>query len=644
MTAAVHPPVHLAFAAQARRVPDAVAVEAGGVAVTYAALDARARALAARLAALGVGPETRVGVCMERSAEMVAALLAVLGAGGAYLPLDPAYPAERLAFMLADSAVPVLLTQERLRARLPEFAGEVVAVDTPHPPAPSPTRGEGENDTAGAEGEAAVAGCPLSPVTCPLSLAYVIYTSGSTGRPKGVMVPHGALAAHMAWMGREFPLEAGDRVLQKTPFSFDASVWEFWAPLLAGATLVMAPPGAERDPAGLVRLAARERATVLQAVPTLLRAMLEAGGMEECRALRRLFCGGEALPAELAERARAATGAEVVNLYGPTEVCIDATWHRHGGGAGATVPIGRAVDAVRAHVLDGGGEPAAEGELYLGGAQTARGYLGRPELTAERFVPDPLSGEPGARLYRTGDRVRALPDGALEWLERLDGQVKVRGFRIELGEVEAALLRCPGVREAAATVRRYGPGDARLVGYAVPRDRAPLAPAALRRALAAELPEHLVPSAVVVLETLPLSPGGKLDRAALPAPALAGSAEYVAPRTATEAALAEIWREVLRLETVGAADHFFDLGGHSLLATQVASRVRARLGVEIAIQQLFDTPTLAALAAFLDGTGEARLAALLADIEGLSDEEAGALYLAESALLADASSPREARP
>ncbi|HEU0079364.1 MAG TPA: non-ribosomal peptide synthetase [Longimicrobiaceae bacterium] len=644
MSAAAHPPVHRAFGAQARRTPGAVAVEAGGVPVSYAELDARADALAARLAGLGVGPETRVGICMERSAEMVVALLAVLRAGGAYVPLDPSYPAERLAYMLADSAVPVLLTQERLRGRLPEFGGEIVALDTPHPPAPSPTRGEGEHD--GVEDADALSHSRTFALShSPSHLAYVIYTSGSTGRPKGVMVPHGALASHMAWMGRDLPLAAGDRVLQKTPFSFDASVWEFWAPLLGGATLVMAPPGAERDPAGLVRLAARERVTVLQVVPTLLRAMLEAGGLEECRALRLLFCGGEALTAELAERARAATGAEVVNLYGPTETCIQATWHRHGGGgAEGMVPIGRAVDGVRAHVLDDAGAAAAEGELYLGGVQVARGYLGRPEGTAASFVPDPFSGEAGARLYRTGDRVRVLPGGALEWLGRLDGQEKVRGFRVEPGEVEAALLRCPGVREAAAAVRRSGPGDARLVGYAVPREGVPLAPAELRRALAAELPAHLVPSAVVVLDRLPLTPGGKLDRAALPAPEPAGTGGYVAPRTPTEERLAEIWREVLRVDRVGAGDHFFDLGGHSLLATQVASRVRVRMGVEVAIQQLFDTPTLAAMAAFLDRAEEARVAALLAEIEGLSDEEAGALYLAESALHADDAPAREARP
>ncbi|HEX2189531.1 MAG TPA: amino acid adenylation domain-containing protein, partial [Longimicrobiaceae bacterium] len=397
-------PVHRAFEAQARRTPSAVALESAGAAVTYAELDARAALLAAELRGGGVGPEVRVGVRLERSPELVAALLGVLKAGGAYVPLDPGYPEERLAFMAADSGAALVLD------------------GTPLPPAPSPARAEGENGAG------------------PDDLAYVIYTSGSTGTPKGVMVPHGALASHMAWMQREFPLGPGDRVLQKTPFSFDASVWEFWAPLLAGATLVLAPPGAERDPAGLARLAARERVTVLQAVPTLLRAVLEAGGLERCAALRRLFCGGEALTAELAERARSATGAEVVNLYGPTETCIDATFHRYDGAAGATVPIGRATDGVRAYVLDGAGEPAADGELFLGGAQVARGYLGRPELTAERFVPDPFAGEPGARMYRSGDRARGLATGELEFAGRRDDQVKVRGFRVELGEVEAAHL------------------------------------------------------------------------------------------------------------------------------------------------------------------------------------------------------------
>jgi acyl-coenzyme A synthetase/AMP-(fatty) acid ligase len=412
------------------------------------------------------------------------------------------------------------------------------------------------------------------------------------------MVPHGALAAHMAWMGREFPLSAGDRVLQKTPFSFDASVWEFWAPLAAGSTLVMAPPGAERDPAGLARLAARERVTVLQAVPTLLRAMLEAGGVEECRALRRLFCGGEALPAELAERARAATGAEVVNLYGPTEVCIDATWHRHGGGAaGAAVPIGRAVDAVRAHVLDPGGEPAAEGELYLGGAQTARGYLGRPGLTAERWVPDPFAGDAGARLYRTGDRARWRADGTLEFLGRVDRQVKVRGFRIETGEVEAVMVEHPAVREAVVEVRGEA-RERRLVGYVVAAPEAALDAAELRRHLGERLPDYMVPSAFVFLEALPVTPNGKTDRAALPEPRREAE-DHAEPRNAVEDAVAAIWREVLGLETVGVHDNFFELGGHSLLLAQVHSRLRETLGLEIPIVDLFRFPTVAALAEHL---------------------------------------------
>ncbi|HEV2735679.1 MAG TPA: amino acid adenylation domain-containing protein, partial [Longimicrobiaceae bacterium] len=410
--------VHEAVAEQAARTPHAAALRFAGEETSYAALLADADRLAGLLAARGAGPETVVGVCLERSPALAVALLGVLRAGAAYLPLDPAYPAERLAYMLADSGAPLLLTDSRLRAALPELAGEVVCLDllagAEHPPLPAP------------------------PAVPPESLAYVIYTSGSTGRPKGVAVPHGALSNHMGWMRRAFPLGPGDRVLQKTPLSFDASVWEFWAPLLAGATLVLAEPGVHRDPAALLRAVADDSVTVLQLVPSLLEALLpECEGGPRPAALRRLFCGGEALAAELAARAEAALGAEVINLYGPTEVCIDATAHRFGGGAGATVPIGRPVDGVRALVLDGGRQPVPAGlagELYLGGAQLARGYLGRPELTAERFVPDPF-GLPGTRLYRTGDRVRWLADGTLEFLGRADEQVKVRGFRIEPGEV-----------------------------------------------------------------------------------------------------------------------------------------------------------------------------------------------------------------
>ncbi|MEW5931700.1 MAG: amino acid adenylation domain-containing protein, partial [Gemmatimonadota bacterium] len=465
--------------------------------------------------------------------------------------------------------------------------------------------GKGENDTAVAVLPSLACGGGAGgggPEVSPDSLAYLIYTSGSTGTPKGVAVPHGALANHTRWMQREFPLSAGDRVLQKTPFSFDASVWEFWSPLAAGATLVMAEPGAHREPARLARALADGGITVAQFVPSLLAAVLEED-VSAWTAARRVFCGGEALPAELAARCRAVLGAEVVNLYGPTEACIDATFAVAPGepdGSGRSVPIGRAVANARAYVLDPEGAPAplgVPGELYLGGAGMARGYVGRLDATAERWVPDALSGEAGARLYRTGDRVRRLASGALEWLGRTDEQVKVRGFRVEPGETEAALLAHPAVREAVVAVRGEG-GDARLVGWVVPADDS-FSADDVRRWLADRLPAHVVPTALVALETLPLTPGGKLDRRALPAPdasSLSGGEAGQRPRTVEEETLAGIWATVLGVQP-GVRDDFFALGGHSLLAARVAARVRQAFGVELPLRAVFDAPTLEALAA-----------------------------------------------
>ncbi|HEX7243926.1 MAG TPA: amino acid adenylation domain-containing protein, partial [Longimicrobiaceae bacterium] len=451
--------VHDLVAEQAERTPGATAVSVDGRALSYAELAAAADRLARFLRARGVGAETRVGVCLERTAELPVALLATLRAGAAYVPLDPTYPAERLARTLADSGAPVLLTTGGLAGRFAGWRGEVVDLE--------------------AERERIASERPDAPgvEVDPDQLAYVIYTSGSTGLPKGVAVPHRALASYLAWMQRAFPLAAGDRVLQRASAGFDASVWEFWAPLLAGATLVVSPPEAQRDPAELLRVLERERITVLQVVPSLLHPLLEQPGLEEaCGTLRRLFCGGEALGAELAGRAGAAVDAQVVNLYGPTEATIYATAHVFAGEAGATVPIGRAVDRVRTYVVDEGGALAAgggTGELYLGGVQVARGYLGRPELTAERFVPDPFSGEPGARLYRTGDGVRELGPGTLEYLGRIDHQVKIRGFRIEPGEIEAVLREQPGVREAVVLAREDRPGERRLVAYLLPEGGTP---------------------------------------------------------------------------------------------------------------------------------------------------------------------------
>ena len=581
-------PVHHRFERQAADTPDAPAVEAADGRLTYAELNARANRLAHLLRARGVGAETRVALCLERGIDLATAVLAVLKAGGAYLPLDPAYPPERLAHMREDSGATLLLAHSKLLSSLRTDPAQTICLD--------------RIDAALAE-QPEIDPVPLAG---PGNLAYVIYTSGSTGRPKGVMVPHGALSNHMGWMQRAHPLSASDRVLQKTPYSFDASVWEFFAPLLAGGTLVMAAPGVHREPALLARAIAEAGITVVQMVPSLLRAVLEAGGLEHATALRRLFCGGEALPAELAERARRAAGAEVVNLYGPTEVCIDATARIHYGVEGReTVPLGRPVDGVRAYVVDGRMEPCpvgVPGELLLGGAQVARGYLGRPGMTAERFVPDPFSGEAGARLYRSGDRVRWTAAGELDFLGRVDEQVKVRGFRIEPGEVEAVLRQAPGVRDAAVAAR----GEA-LVGY-VAADGAALTAGELRAFAAERLPEHMVPSVFVVLDALPLTPSGKVDRRALPEPEgrAEAAAEYVPPRDAVEELLCDIWSQVLGVERVGVHDDFFDLGGHSLLVTRVLARVRDALRVELPVRAVFERPTVAQLAARIGTSAAAR--------------------------------------
>jgi amino acid adenylation domain-containing protein len=575
--------VHAQVAACAAAVPGAAAVSAHDGSLTRADLDRASRGLAAFLRARGVGAESRVGVCLERSAWLSVALLAVLRTGAAYVPLDPDQPDARLAWMLDDSGARILLARGDTARRFAGWDGEVVALDD-H-----------------ADRFAAVAGEFADGMVHPDSLAYVIYTSGSTGRPKGVGVPHRALSNHMAWMRRAYPLTAGDRVLQKTPVGFDASVWEFWAPLTEGATLVMAPPGAHRDPAALVGTVRRERITVLQVVPSVLQALLEEPALAECPTLRRLFCGGEALPAGLARRAAEITGAEVVNLYGPTETCIDATSHVFAGDTGATVPIGRPVDNVRVRVLDAAGAAAAPGipgELHVGGVQVSRGYLGQPGLTAERFVPDPFAGEHGARLYRTGDRVRWLSDGALEFLGRVDQQVKVRGARVEPGEVEVVLACHPAVAGCAVQPAADAGGATRLVAYVVPAPGAVPSPRDLRAHLRERLPELMVPASFVTLDALPRTPGGKLDRRALPAAPAGQTDASVAPRDALELRLAGLWEEVLGAP-VGVREDFFDAGGHSLAALRLLARVERLTGRRLPMATLLAGPTVERMAAAL---------------------------------------------
>jgi amino acid adenylation domain-containing protein len=580
-TAAEYPAdrcIHELFEAQAARTPDAVAVRFEDESLTYAELNARANRLAHHLRGRGVGPEVRVGVLMERSLEMVVSLLAVLKAGGAYVPLDPGLPAERLAYVLDDSATPVLLTRKTPCGALPVLEGvEVVSLDCA---AERLAAEPAENPAGGAGAD---------------SLAYVIYTSGSTGRPKGVMNQHRGVVNRLVWMQAQFGIGADDVVLQKTPFGFDVSVWEFFWPLQQGATLVMARPDGHRDPLYLQEVIEREGVTTVHFVPSMLQQFVEAVEAGRCASLRNVVCSGEALPPALVDRfyERFAGPVVLTNLYGPTEAAVDVScWTCPRDGAAGVVPIGRPVWNTQLYVLDAALRPlpvGVPGEMYIGGVQVARGYQGRAALTAERFVPDPFSVQPGARLYRTGDRARWRADGAIEYLGRLDHQVKVRGFRIELGEVEAALRQARGVTDCAVVVREDETGDRRLVAYVVGEAEAE----ALRDRLRRSLPEYMVPSAFVALDALPLTPNGKLDRKALPAPELASAEErYEAPADETEQALAEIWAEMLRVDRVGRRDNFFELGGHSLSAAQMVSRVRQVLEVKVTVDELFTRPVL----------------------------------------------------
>ncbi|MER6363211.1 amino acid adenylation domain-containing protein [Kitasatospora sp. NPDC001527] len=581
--------IHQAFEERARLTPRAPALRFEGRSVGYRELDRRANRLAHRLRGLGVGRDVVVGVGLERSPELVVALLAVLKAGGAYLPLDPELPPARLEHMVRDARVPVLLTRRALLGRLPVVAAEALCVEE-FEAAPG-----GEPDTAP---DVEVGG---------EDLAYVIYTSGSTGAPKGVMNVHAAIRNRLLWMQDAYRLDAEDRVLQKTPFSFDVSVWEFFWPLATGATLVLARPGGHRDPGYLARTIREERVTTVHFVPSMLQAFLREE-VEECTSLRRVVCSGEALPRDLQDRFLARCGARLYNLYGPTEAAVDVThWTcRPEADPRRPVPIGRPIANTRIHVLDGALQPVpvgVPGELHIGGRGLARGYLNRPELTAERFVPDPFDPDPAARLYRTGDLARYREDGALEFLGRLDHQVKLRGQRIEPGEIEAALTAHPAVREAVVTARERRAGDVRLVAHLTAAEGAGVpGPAELAAHLRERLPASMVPAAFAVLDALPLTPSGKVDRAALPEPdggRPAAGAPFTAPGAGLEDTLAGLWRTVLGVERVGAHDNFFDLGGHSLLLAELRSLLAARTGHQVSMVELFQHPTVASLAARL---------------------------------------------
>ena len=583
--------VHRLFEEQVRRTPDATAVVFGDEQVSYAELNVRSNRLAHYLARLGVGRGTRVGLCVERSIEMVTAMLGILKAGGAYVPLDPTYPAERLVFMLEDSGAPVLLTQRCLRARFPHVAASAtVCLD------------EGWESTAPEDGEN-----PTTTATAD-DLAYVIYTSGSTGKPKGVCVPHRGimrLVIHTDYV----QLESTDRIAQASNASFDAATFEIWGALLHGACLVGTTKEVLLSPEAFAEHIDQSGISVLFITTALFNQIArEAPGV--LSPLRYVLFGGEAVdPAWVRAVLQAGPPQHLLHVYGPTENTTFSTWYevREVSSEATTVPIGRPIANTTAYVLDRYQNPVpvgVPGELYLGGDGLAVGYLDRPELTAERFVPDRFSGETGAKLYKTGDLVRFLPNGNIEFLGRNDDQVKIRGFRIELGEVETALRRHPAVRQAVVVAREDQPGDKRLVAYVV-SDGPPDA-ADWRSFVSARLPDYMVPSIFVPLDRLPLAANGKLNREALPAPAgdRPLGATFLAPRSEMEKTIAAIWADVLGVDQVGVRDNFFDLGGHSLLLTRVHSRLCKVLNRDMSIVDLFQFPSVSALARHLDESKE----------------------------------------
>ncbi|MDT3313478.1 amino acid adenylation domain-containing protein [Pseudomonas sp. rhizo66] len=576
--------LHGLFEAQVQRTPQAVAVVAGDQALSYTQLNERANRLAQHLIRLGVQVDARVAICVERSLEMVIGLLAINKAGAAYVPLDPAYPSERLAYMLEDSAPAVVLVHGATRALQGDIAAPVVDLD---------------QDTW----QSLSADNPQIPALTPQHSAYVIYTSGSTGQPKGVVNEHIGVVNRLLWMQDAYRLSAADSVLQKTPFSFDVSVWEFFWPLMTGARLVMAQPGGHKDPHYLSEVIEREHITTLHFVPSMLDVFLANSDTTRCDSLRQVMCSGEALPGSLVRRFKLQLpGSGLHNLYGPTEAAVDVTAWACAGSIEQTpdnTPIGKPIANTRMYILDAQQQPVPQGvigELYIAGVQVARGYLNRPQLTAERFLEDPF--HPHGRMYRTGDVARYRPDGNIEYLGRNDDQVKIRGLRIELGEIQARLTQIQGVQEAVVLAREDAPGDKRLVAYYTGER---LEIDLLRSQLLEHLPDYMVPAVFVHLDRLPLSPNGKLDRKALPAPDQQSlkTREYEAPVGEVEITLARLWAELLNVERVGRQDHFFELGGHSLLAVSLIGRLRQE-GMEADVRSLFEHPTLAGYAAITE--------------------------------------------
>ncbi|MBW4537463.1 MAG: amino acid adenylation domain-containing protein [Pleurocapsa minor HA4230-MV1] len=604
------------FEAQVTKTPDAVAVVFEDSQLTYRELNSKANQLAHYLQQNGVKSEIIVGICCDRSLEMVIGLLGILKAGGAYLPIDPSYPSERIKFIVEDAELNLILTQQHLRASLSFHQAQLICLDT-----------DWEN--------IAQQDCnnPINNAT-PESLAYVIYTSGSTGTPKGVMNTHRGICNRLLWMQEAYQLTVDDSVLQKTPFSFDVSVWEFFWTLSTGARLVIAKPGGHQDSAYLVKQISHHNITTIHFVPSMLQVFLEESEVETLTSLKRVICSGEALSVALQQRffdRFARLNSELHNLYGPTEAAIDVTyWQCRADSNLNIIPIGRPIANTQIYILDRHLQPlpiGVPGEIHIGGVGVARGYLNRPELTKEKFIPNPFTVN-NQQIYKTGDKARYLPSGNIEFLGRIDNQVKLRGFRIELGEIEAILNQHSLIKENVVILREDNLEDQKLVAYIVTLTNSRLPLPELRNFLREKLPEYAIPSAFVFLEQLPISANGKIDRKSLPIPTeiFDSTNNYTPPTNAIEEILAGIWAKILQRQRVGIYDNFFDLGGHSLLATQVISRIREAFAIELPIRCLFESPSVAQLAETLiirenqPGIMEKR-AQILKKLENMSPEQ-----------------------
>ena len=579
--------LHNLIEKQTVKTPGSIAVIYENKQLTYDELNRRSNQLANYLRKLGAGPDELVGLCVERSLEMVIGILGVLKAGAAYIPIDPEYPESRVEFMINDSKAKVLITQKSLADSLPKDISKIVIIDEDWGEISKEDENNFENNVS------------------MNNLAYVIYTSGSTGQPKGVMISHASIVNHMLWLKEVFGFDSSDSVFQKTPFSFDASVWEFYMPLIIGGRLVMAKPQGHMDTPYLVETIIKNNISILQLVPSLLKMLLDEKGIENCKSLKTVFCGGEALTYELQEKLFSKLEVDFYNLYGPTEATIDATYFKcEGEYKNRYFPIGKPIYNAASYVLDKYMNPVpigVAGELYLGGINIARGYLNNPDLTKEKFINDIFNKEQGKKLYRTGDLAKYNKNGDLEFLGRADHQVKLRGFRIELEEIEAKLLKHSGIKEAVVIVREDKPGIQRLTSYLVPDSKDVINVNDLKNYLRKSLPEYMVPADFVTLDELPMTPNGKVDRNSLPAPEITtGETDNYTPAThPVEEILVNIWKDVLGIEKVGIHDNFFELGGDSIISIQIISRAN-QAGLKISPKQIFQHQTIAGLASVIE--------------------------------------------